>query len=56
MAFNIIVPLIGYLDYILFMSELFDFVNSTHFCHTETSNKNIFSGLKTLGLVIPVIK
>ena len=27
-----IVPLIVYLDYLLFMLELFGFVNSSHFC------------------------
>ena len=41
-------PLIVYLDSLLFMSELFGFVNSRHFCHTEDMQYNRFSGLKIL--------
>ena len=42
------VPLIVYLDSLLFMLELFVFVNSRHFCHNEDVQYNRSSGLKIL--------
>ena len=43
-------PLIVYLDSLLFMSELFGFVNSRHFCHTEDVKNNRSSGLNILDM------
>ena len=44
------VSLIVYLDSLLFMSELFGFVNSRHFCYTEDVKNNRSSGLNILTL------
>ena len=41
-------PLVVYLDSLLFMSELFGFVNSKHFCHIEDMKNNRSPGLNIL--------
>ena len=49
-------PLIVYLDSLMFMSELFGFMNLRHFCHTEEVKNNLSSGLYILfDVILPAI-